>query len=111
MPSGNDSISASPPTGWAWSKPGTAEATFHEGLRQTRFIRLMNDEAFARVFAVALFGQRVTPSAASSSLALAPDRLGRKIAPQTADDVPTIRLVWTKTIVLTQRYCQDRSSS
>ena len=49
MPSGNNSISASPPMGWAWSRLGTAEATSHEGLRQTRLTRLMNDEAFARL--------------------------------------------------------------
>ena len=41
------------------SQPGSAEATFHEGLRETRLTRLMNDEAFARAFALALLGQRV----------------------------------------------------
>lgn len=99
------------PMGKPWSRPGTAKATFHEGLHQSRLTRLMNEEAFARAFAVALFGQRVPPSAASSSLALAPGPAVRKIAPKTADDVPTIRLVWAEVVVLTQRYRQDRSSS
>jgi 2-polyprenyl-6-methoxyphenol hydroxylase-like FAD-dependent oxidoreductase len=38
------------------SQPGTAEATFHEGLRQARLTRLMNDETFARAFALAYVG-------------------------------------------------------
>ena len=38
------------------SQPGTAEATFHEGLRQARLTRLMTDEAFARAFALAYVG-------------------------------------------------------
>jgi hypothetical protein len=38
------------------SQPGTADAAFHEGLRQARLTRLMNDEAFARAFAPAYVG-------------------------------------------------------
>jgi p-hydroxybenzoate 3-monooxygenase len=38
------------------SPPGTAEAAFHEGLRQARLARLMNDKPFARAFALAYVG-------------------------------------------------------
>ena len=38
------------------SQPGTAEAAFHEGLREARLTRLMNDTEFARAFALAYVG-------------------------------------------------------
>ena len=38
------------------SQPRTAGAAFHEGLRQARLTRLMNDQAFARAFALAYVG-------------------------------------------------------
>ena len=36
--------------------PGTAEARFHEGLREARLSRLMKDGPFARDFAVTYVG-------------------------------------------------------
>ena len=109
MPSGNNSISASPPMGWAWSRPGTAEATFHEGLPPDQAHPAHERRGVRPAFAVALR----SASAAFRSLLIigsGPGPAVRKIAPQ-ADDVPTIRLMWRKVVVLTQRYCQDRSSS
>jgi p-hydroxybenzoate 3-monooxygenase len=38
------------------SQAGTAEAAFHEGLREARLTRLMNDKEFARAFALAYVG-------------------------------------------------------
>jgi len=38
------------------SQSDTAEAAFHEGLRQARLTRLMNDKPFARAFARAHVG-------------------------------------------------------
>jgi p-hydroxybenzoate 3-monooxygenase len=38
------------------SQARTAEAAFHEGLRQARLTRLMNDKAFAHAFALAYVG-------------------------------------------------------